>query len=731
MPLTRHATTVAVVAVATATIGATAGGITTAASGSATAPTRTTAARHHGATPVFAPADKQGFGTAHSTSSRVWFTLRDGTLSDVYYPDLSTPSVRSLQLVVTDGKTFTDLESSATTHAITLLDAMSLTYREVDTAKSGDYRITTTYVSDTHRASVLLHVKLESLTGKPYRVYVDYRPALDNIGDADTATTRHSMLLASAGHAASALIARPALRGSTNGYVGQDAGRAQLERHHRLVRHDAVASNGNVAQTARTALTGLAGHRSMTLALGFGHGTTAATQKAHRSLHRGFATARTSYEASWHRYLASIHPAPHTVAAAREHTLYDVSAMVLAAGEDKTHRGAFVASPSMPWEWGTPAGTKPKRSGPYHLVWARDEYQIATALIADGDTAAAKRAEHYLFFVQQKANGRFPQNSTVTGTPYWTGHQLDEWSLPTVLAWQLHDHSAATFTHVRRAEDAVIADGPHTQQERWENQSGYSPATIAAEIAGLVTGADLATATHHTKVAAHYLAVADKWQADVKKWTATTNGPLSAKPYFLRVAKGGHPNRATHYAIGDSGPASIDQRKIVDPSFLELVRLGVLSPTDPDVVNSLAVVDRTLRVMTPSGPMWHRYTDDGYGETATGKPWVIQGTGTPKTFGRLWPLLTGERGEYAIATGHAAAPYLATMASAAGPGYLLPEQVWDGRPPTGSAGHKLGTPTDSASPLLWTHAQFIRLAWDAAYGTIREQPSIVAQRYAH
>jgi glucoamylase len=61
--------------------------------------------------------------------------------------------------------------------------------------------------------------------------------------------------------------------------------------------------------------------------------------------------------------------------------------------------------------------------GPYHRVWSRDLYQIATGLIAQGDTAGANRALDWLFDVQQKPDGSFPQNSKPDGTPVWTGLQ--------------------------------------------------------------------------------------------------------------------------------------------------------------------------------------------------------------------------------------------------------------------------------------------------------------------
>jgi glucoamylase len=228
------------------------------------------------------------------------------------------------------------------------------------------------------------------------------------------------------------------------------------------------------------------------------------------------------------------------------------------------------------------------------------------------------------------------------------------------------------------------------------------------------------------------LATADDWRAHVKAWTVTTNGPYSSKPYFLRLTKDGNPNAGTTYSIGDSGPSKADQRTVVDPSFLELVRLGIFPAGDPDIRNTLKVVDKQLSYHTARGTFWHRASFDGYGETDTGQPWILGSD--PDSFvthGRGWPLLNGERGEYDIAAGKliAARAQLATMASTANSGLLLPEQVWDKHAPGGQPGFQPGTPTLSATPLAWTHAQYIRLANDIAAKSVSEQPRVVAQRY--
>jgi glucoamylase len=674
---------------------------------------------------IWTPANKTGFGTSTTSTSKVWHTLQDGKLTEVYYPDLGTPSVRDLQFVVSDGKTFAERESDATTQHTELADARSLTYRQVNTAKSGAYRITKTYVTDPARNALLIDVNFESLKGKALDLYALYDPSLANNGMDDSGTSSGTDLLASDGTVASALTASPAFTKVSNGYLGTSDGWQDLHSDYRMDWTYDSAPNGNVVQIGKAAVTGVKGSTHMTLALGFGGSSSEALSAAKASLGSGFGNVSTAYENGWHAYLGSLKPRPSS--ASSYPVDYDVSVMTLAAHEDKTYRGGFIASPTMPWVWGTGLENP---SGAYHLVWSRDLYQIATALLAAGDRAGADRALTYLFDRQQKADGSFPQNSTVDGTPHWTNTQLDEVAFPIVLAWQLQRTDATSWSHVKRAADYIVANGPFTPQERWENQSGYSPATIAAEIAGLVCAAQIARANGENATANAYLHTADDWQKNVESWTVTTNGPYSPKPYYLRLTKDGNPDAGTTYSIGDGGPSAADQRSIVDTSFLELVRLGVKSPDDADIRNSVAVVDDQLGVSTPNGMFWHRFNHDGYGETRAGGPWDISAPDTFGTIGRIWPIFAGERGEYQLAAGQSGASNrLASIAKAGNEGHMIPEQVWDENAPSGQPGFPRGEGTFSATPLAWSHAQFVRLAWSIDAGAPVEQPSVVACRY--
>jgi glucoamylase len=664
-----------------------------------------------GAVANWTAGNKEGFGAARPLASKVAFTLADGELSEVYAPDLGTPSFRDLQFVVSDGRTFSERETDAARHSTTLADPRSLTYRQVSSTRR--WRITKTYVTDPARAAVLVDVKFESLTGHPYELYVVADPALSNTGDDDRATGMTAFDAANA----SALATAPALTRSSAGYMGVSDGWTDLRDDHRMDwTYDAAAAPGNVVQTGATPLTGLRRHRHLTLALGFAGTGGAAATVARAALSSGYHRAARRYATGWHRYLDGLRR-PRSAAGIGH--LYDASLMVMSATEDKTFRGALIASPSMPWVW----GNIPGYSGPYHLVWSRDAYQVATALLAAGDRAAADRAVSYLFGRQQKPDGCLPQNSNLDGSPHWTSLQLDEVADPIILSWQLRRFDAGTWAHVKRAADCIDANGPWSQ-ERWENVEGYSPASIAAEIAGLVCAAEIAKHNGETAAAAHYLSVADDRQKSVDAWTLTTNGPLSRDPYYVRVTKDedGNPNADTRYETPDHGPV-VDQRAVVDPSFLELVRLGVKPADAAGVRSTLPVVDRELGVDTPNGRFWHRYTFDGYGELPDGGPF-----GTAGNRGRLWPIFAGERGEYELLAGDATAARgrLRSMANTANRGRLLPEQVWDDQPPPG---YTSGTADFSATPLGWTHAQLVRLAWSIDAGQPVERPSVVARRY--
>ena len=674
----------------------------------------------------WSPGDKDGFGTAiGALDSKVWYTLNDGVLSEVYAPRIDTPSSRDTEFVVSDGTSFTERESEATEHRVELVDARALVYRQVNTATSGRYRITKTYTTDPARSAVLVDVRFESLDGRPYQLYVLHDVGLGLNANDDTGRSAAGGLLATDGRQSSAVLVPGGFARTSSGYLGRSDGWTDLSSDHALDDlHAAAPTPGNVVQTGQTALTGLGDAQRLTLALGFGTTEDDAAATAGAALAGGFDAALTAYRDGWHRYLDGLAPVP--ASAQQWRTEYEVSEMVIAASEDKTFRGGFVASPGKPWAWANELQHFPV----YHEVWSRDLYQHATALIAMGDTAAAGRALDHLWTVQQRPDGSFPQNARLDGEAVFGGLQLDEVAFPIVLSYQLGRTGPADWAHVRLSADFLVATGPRTEQERWENLAGYSPATIAAEIAGLVTAADIARANGDQARADRYLATADQWQRDLRRYTVTTNGPLSPDPYFLRITDNGDADTGVEIQIADGGPL-VDQRRVLDPSFLDAVRLGVVDAADPAVRTTLALVDAELGYDTANGRFWHRASFDGYGEKADGSQWESVEPGTRETIGRGWPLLTGERGEYELAAGIPAQERLDTMArSADDSSYFLAEQVWDDQPPSAPGSPFVpGEPTFSATPLSWSHGGFVRLARAIDAGRPIDTPELVACRY--
>jgi glucoamylase len=722
----------------------------------------------HGALSHFDLARKDCLGTARNTTSKVWYTVANGVLSDVYYPTVDNTNVETLQYVVTDGSTFTDLQTRDMTYKVKAVHGSGgMACNVTATAKSGKYRIVTEYITDPDRNTVLMRVKLTPQDAG-YHLYVRFDPTVNGNGGggpgnggADFATVDeslgHKVLVASdpvtATNAVNRDYAQPvyaALDGSfaeaSSGFAGgADDGLVQLDASHALTNTPPDAANGNVVQTARLALN----EDGLTMiALGFGASQAEAVGTAGGSLDADFDDALADYKNGWKHYDHALNK-PRTeklrgLDAAKRKQLEDdyyLSANVIKASEDKTFPGAIVASLASPWGQAISAGDPANTYfGSYREVFARDLYESWTGLIADGDLATARDATLFLFERQQLADGSMPRNSLVNGklAPDSFGTQLDECAYPILMAQQLGLTGAVLYAnHVKPAANFLIAHGPSFGSERWEEQGGFSPSTIAAEIAGLVAGAELARANGDLTSAAVWLGVADDWQRSIKGWTVTTNGPLAAHPYFIRLSKTGDPNAAITYGVGNGGP-TLDQREVIDAGFLELVRLGELPANDADIVQSLPVVDATIESTTPSGAGWHRYNGDGYGDRGSdGRPWAPSGQGT----GHLWPALSAERGEQALASGHAgdAATLLLGMSRFASGVGLIPEQDWElpdlaaspyGTDPTlASIGFENGGAAGSASPLTWSAASFVRLAADLAAGRNVVLPAVTHSRY--
>ena len=664
----------------------------------------------------------QGFADSLGSASKVWYTLGNGELENVFYPQTDTPDTFGLQYVVTDGSTFTDTETANTSHAISLADpsGTSLVWQQVNTASN--FKITKTYIADPSRSVVLIQTTFDNLGSTPLQLYADYLPQLNNDGMGNTGGTDSASgdLVASNGSVSSALAASASFTQTTSGYVGSTSdGATILSSSHALTTtYSTATSAGHIVQVAQIPVAAT-GSTTFTLALAFDPSQSAAISDAAASLATGFNSLEGSFEQGWHSWLAGLNSPPASVTgSAQLQQQYYVSLMEVKADEDKTYTGGFVAAPNDPW--GTSVSANSGGDHGYHAVWTRDEYQMASALLAAGDATDANAALQYIFTYEEESNGAVKQNTFLNGNTVFGSLQMDEVADPIILAWQLGATNSADWGHIQALANYLVSNGPTTPEERWEEAGGYSPATIAAEIAGLICAASIAQANGAPSQAATYQSTALSWTSEVDSLTYTTTGPYGNGQYFLRITPDGNPNSGSSIGIANGG-GSHDDRTVVDPSFLDLVRLGIKAATSTDITNSISVVDSQIKVNTPEGPIWHRYNFDGYGETASGGDYTGAGVGNP------WPVLTGERGEYDVADGSASAAQsmLATMAGAANSGYQVSEQVWGGT--TGTGGFTFGQPDNSSTPLMWAMAQYVRLAIDISAGKDVDTPTVVSQ----
>ena len=687
-----------------------------------------------GIPPRWTHAAKDGVGTAYASSSRLWFTVWNGVVTEVYYPTVDRPQLRDLQFLVTDGESFFHEEKRHLRSATERFSHHGLGYRITNADPEGRYSLVKEVLSDPHLPCLLVNATLsgEASFLKRLRLYALCAPHLGMGGSGNNGCVSEiagrRILTAEKDGVWLALAATVPFSRLSCGYVGQSDGWTDLAVGYRMDWEFDRASGGNIALTGEL---DLGDRREFTMGLAFGDGLHNAVTTLLESLAVPFGEQRERFAEQWNRSCRRILPLEK--AASDGGDLYHGSYSLLLAHEDKTYPGAFIASLSIPW--GESKGDDDR--GGYHLVWTRDMVSTATALLAAGNTETPLRALIYLA-VSQHEDGGFSQNFWIDGASYWRGIQLDEVAFPILLAWRLlREGNLGNFDPypmVMGAARYLILHGPATQQERWEEAAGYSPSTIASNIAALVCAASFARERGDGATAAFLEEYADFLECHVEAWMVTTEGTLvpGIPRHYIRIlpvdvgnpCPDEDPNRGFVGLANQSpgAPWKFPAKEVVDGGFLELVRYGIRRPDDPVIVDSLRVLDAVLKVDTPNGPCWRRYNHDGYGQREDGGPFVGCGKG------RAWPLLTGERGHYELAAGRAPAPYLQAMARFASPTGLLPEQVWD-EPDRPDLFMFLGRPTGSARPLMWAHAEYIKLLRSAADGKVFDLVPEVADRY--
>jgi len=682
---------------------------------------------------------KSGVGVSFGNSSRIWFTLSHGIFNEIYYPRIDQACVRDMGLIITAADGFFAEEKRDTRSCVHWLSEGVPAFGLVNTCRQGRFRIEKQILTDPLRDAILQQTRFIATQGQltDYRLHVLLAPHLGNQGAGNTAWIGDykgvPMLFAERDGLALALACSVPWGKRSAGFVGSSDGWQDLVANRQLTWDYRRAENGNVALSAEINLK--AGQGEFLLALGFGRNSAEAGNRARAALQDGFAAAQKGYSCEWRKWQKQLLPLDAEQDKSQQN-FYRISTAVVRSHESLNFPGGLIASLSIPW--GFAKGDNDL--GGYHLAWPRDLVESAGGLLAAGGKAEVRRVLGFLQTIQE-ADGHWAQNMWLDGSPYWHGVQMDETALPVLLVDLARREDALTATDltrfwpmVRDAAAYLVRSGPVSQQDRWEEDPGYSPFTVAAEIAALLAAADLADLQQEAVIASYLRETADSWYAAIDRWMYVSGTDwcreYNVAGYYVRIAPvegdDGVSRFQTSIPVKNVSPeqAASPACHLVSPDALALVRFGLRAADDPRILDTIKVVDALLKTETTQGPVWHRYNGDGYGEHADGSP--FDGTG----IGRAWPLLTGERAHFELAAGRVAEAKRLQKAleSFAGAEGLLPEQVWDAAD-IPERELFFGRPSGSAMPLVWAHAEYLKLRRSLHDGRVFDLPPQTVQRY--
>jgi len=658
-----------------------------------------------GINPTWSSSAKDMVSTALG-ASRLWATFGYGIVNEVYWPSTGEPQIRDLGFIIAGPDGWTEVKR-ADHYIITTPKAYVPLPRVVHEGEG--YRLELEYLCHPLRDTLLIRYRLD---GENLKLYALLAPHL-NSDRKDNTAWADSDLAARLGGVAVSLRNDAGFSKVSAGYAGFSDGWQDFHRNGKMSWSYPEASEGNVS------LMGELPSQSGIMALSFAETIEGARTLSRSSLADDYDELHDLFVQQWEAWGKTLKLPYASPELQRE---AELSAAVIKMHEDRTYGGALVASLSVP------SGSAHDDLGGYHLVWTRDAVEAAFAMIAAGQMQDAARTLAYLIGTQAE-DGGWAQNYFPDGRGYWHGNQLDEVALPVLLAAKLKSVGGLTIappveTMLRRAVAHIVANGPASDQDRWEENAGLSPFTLTVAICALVASAEFFAPAERD----YLLSLADSWNERIESWTYVTGGPFcaatGAQGYYIRLApRAADGGIRGHLVVRNREDDSVTAAgDLVGMEFLYYVRAGLRAPDDPKILDTLKVVDTFLKVDTPSGPSYHRYNGDGYGENADGT--AFDGAG----IGRLWPLLTGERGHYAVCAGEDAKPYLEAMVRMTGPGGLIPEQIWD-TDPIPALGLYPGKPSGSAMPLVWAHAEFLKLLAAQANGRPAEMLEAIESRY--
>lgn len=685
-----------------------------------------------GKKPHWSSGAKTLVGTAASARSCVWYTVGLGTLNEIYFADVEQANTRSIRFLVTGHDNFFSDEAWDADHKV-VSEAGAPCCRIETQCKYGRYSILKEIVVDPVHDTVVMRVQFTPSDESDLKLYLLVEPHLGDMGNENNSWVGQykgrKMLFAERGSIALAVAATAPVKQASCGYTGVSDGHTLLSAFQPLTDSN-LAEHGNVMMTSELDYHAVKDNRFV-VSIGFGTSPPEAAQEATTGILQDFDEIHDHFVRGWEdeqrNYTEMADLSGHPL------DMYRVSTAVLETHQSVRFPGGFIASLSLPWGF----ARSDKEIGGYHVLWPRDMVETALGKLACGDARAARATLFFLRCTQEETGG-WSQNMFLDGTPHWNAVQMDGTALPILLADQLRRADALEGYNVIPMVDAaarfLLKHGPSTEQDRWEELPGYSPYTSATEVAALLATADMMEAGGDVAGATFLRNTADAWQDTIDEFNYVTGTPLAeahgVSSYYVRIAP---PERVERDEMGSLtnviSNLSFGNRhqlagETVSPDALALVRFGLRAPDDPRILNTIKVLDATLKRETKTGPAWIRSSHDGYGERADGSPYEETG------IGRCWPLLAGERGHYELLAGNRdfALEMLKTMARQTSECGMIPEQVWDS---PDIPEHMLynGRPAGSAMPLVWAHAEYIKLLRSLHDNAVWDLPPQTVQRY--
>ncbi|HEX4923442.1 MAG TPA: glycoside hydrolase family 15 protein [Bdellovibrionales bacterium] len=643
--------------------------------------------------------DKIAFGTTMTTP--LWFTAVDGALSELYYPHVDRVQTQSSFLLIREGNRVIDERRGFSHHATRFPRSSAYHIRS---AGDGVVINKIIQVSVPHHAAVIDYT-VEFKSSAARELAFVHNPAAEGTPGGDTIQAEE---LRDVGRGLLAFQAD--VRGDepegmlpfskqfvtwtlpvTSVNMGFEGVNSPFERPFDDANVYMRAQFGNVAGALYHKTTEARLRFRVVLAFSAEKDWQSHLAQQIKSLKAvPVETLIAQQQAQWSQYL-------NQLAYDKSDALLENSIIVLKSCEDKIVTGAFIAAPAnpgIPWMWETVEQDYEKSrrrledtgNGGYHRVWPRDLYHKALALLAVGDVRTPLNVARWYKAVQLSSGkpGSWAQNMWVNGQPSWTGMQLDQVGFPIVLVGRLVELKAANYDEFRdmvnRAAEFIMRVGPWTEQERWEENGGLSPNSMAAAVEGLMAAAWLESARDQKRAQA-YLNKAQEWTANLKAWTLIRQGAFGEN-YIARFELGHNgswnPQHHSYFRIANKRPGQQDhyrEDEILDGGFLQWILAGLVGPKDSEFSNTIRLYDQHVRRKTYAGLGYIRYNHDSYGENHVGG---------------AWPLLSAERGIAAIERGEDFREHLLLMQNMSTSAHLIAEQD-----------------TLSVRPLAWSHGAYI------------------------